>query len=213
MKKEKERDNKGRYAKGHKGGPGRPKGEPKDIIGKAVKKGDMTGLLNALLETYAKLGGDKFFFTWAKRSHGNLNEFMKLLFRFVPQPGSSESDIHKMRFDFGEGLKVERVLTDERPDENAPHEMPKPDSPIGAKILKLQAEIRAKDKEIDQLKARLSVQEAGEDLEEIKHRPIRPIGLPEHDEDREIEEMTDEELDEAIEWAEKEAKDGSSQAT
>ena len=206
MKKEKERDNKGRYAKGHKGGPGRPKGEPKDIIGKAVKKGDMTGLLNALLETYAKLGGDKFFFTWAKRSHGNLNEFMKMLFKFVPQPEVLSFRENSFK------LTVEHILTDERPDENAPHEMPKPDSPIGAKILKLQAEIRAKDKEIGQLKARLSVQEAGEDLEEIKHRPIRPIGLPEHDEDREIEEMTDEELDEAIERAEKEAKDEPSQA-
>lgn len=38
MNKQPERDKKGRFTKGHKGGPGRPKGEPRDIICKDGKK-------------------------------------------------------------------------------------------------------------------------------------------------------------------------------
>jgi len=82
----KERDKKGRFTKGHKGGPGRPIGDPKDIICKDGKKRSVDALIYDLLGAYEDLGGDKFLRKWAVHSHSNLRKFFELLFKFAPQP-------------------------------------------------------------------------------------------------------------------------------
>lgn len=59
MNKQQERDKKGRFTKGHKGGPGRPKGEPRDIICKDGKKRSVDALIDDLLATYGTPRGRK----------------------------------------------------------------------------------------------------------------------------------------------------------
>ena len=83
----KERDPKGRFAKGHKSlSPGRPKGSPKDIICKDGKKRSVQALVDDLLAAYEHLGGDKFLRQWASHSHRNLARFVEILFKFAPPP-------------------------------------------------------------------------------------------------------------------------------
>ncbi len=86
----KERDKKGRYVKGHKGGPGRHKGEPRDIICKDGKKRSVEMLITDLLATYKTLGGEKFLKKWAASSNRNLARFIEILFKFAPQPQDAD---------------------------------------------------------------------------------------------------------------------------
>ena len=181
MSKKSERDKKGRYAKGHKGGPGRPKGEPKDIVCKDGKKRSLTALLNDLLNTYEELGSDKFLISWAKHSHRNLNEFMKLLFRFVPEPKSIDplsSASYEISEKYMPKIKIERVITDIRPDEHgdAIMKMPRSGDARNKRIMELQDKLKRKDGELRHLKALINTQ----GIKEIEHEPIRPVELPEH---------------------------------
>ena len=80
------RDSKGRWKKGKPGGPGRRKGEPKDIVCQDGKTRSPAALVNDLLSTYGKMGSNKLLYKWAMRSHGNLTKFIDLLFKFAPMP-------------------------------------------------------------------------------------------------------------------------------
>lgn len=159
MKKQAERDKKGRFAKGHKGGPGRPKGEPKDIICKDGKKRSVDALIDDLLATYGTLGGSKFLKKWAMQSHGNLRKFIEILFKFAPQPDVVAGDVNVQVI-----TAVPRIN----------------DSAAAKRIRELEAELRKKDKELERIRAPIDVQ----DVKEIEHKPVRPVELPEHIEKR-----------------------------
>jgi len=177
MKKKTERDKKGQYAKGHKGGPGRPKGEPEDIIYKDGKKRTIAALLNDLLGTYEKLGSDKFLTAWAKQSHKNLNEFMKLLFRFVPEPKSIESS---------DRIPLQVIVSDKYlPKDAKAMKMPRPGDKNNMEkiIYDLQVELKRRGEEIRRLKDIFDAH--GIKSEEIEHEPIPPDALPEHKEEKE----------------------------
>jgi hypothetical protein len=132
MKKQPERDKKGRFTKGHKGGPGRPKGEPRDIICKDGKKRSAGALIDDLLATYGTLGGEKFLKKWAMQSHSNLRKFIEILFKFAPHPEGYVGDAN---------IKVISAV-------------PRPDQGDTAKrIREMQAELKEKDEELKRLKA------------------------------------------------------------
>lgn len=153
----KERDKKGRFSKGHKGGPGRPKGEPRDIICKDGKKRSVNALIDDLLATYGTLGGTKFLKKWAMQSHGNLRKFIEILFKFAPQPDVVAGDTNIQIIS-----AVPRIRSD--------------DTGQGERIKELQQLLRQRDEEIRLLKGQVDVP----DLGDIKHEPVRPAELPEH---------------------------------
>lgn len=168
MKKQTERDKKGRFAKGHKGGPGRPKGEPKDVICKDGKKRSVEDLITDLLAAYRTLGGQKFLKKWAAASNKNLAKFIEILFKFAPH-------------------------TDVVPGDTTIHvtsAVPRLDDRAAAKrIRELEAELREKDEELRRHEAPVDVQ----DVKEIKHEPVRLFALPEH-RDPKIKAAKDEEI-------------------
>ncbi len=132
MNKQSERDKKGRFTKGHKGGPGRPKGEPRDIICKDGKKRSIETLINDLLAAYQTLGGEKFLKKWAAQSNRNLTKFIDILFKFAPHPEGYYGDVN---------IKVISAV-------------PRPDLGDAAKrIREMQAELKEKDEELKRLKA------------------------------------------------------------
>lgn len=191
MKEKKERDKKGRFAKGHKGSGGRPKGEPRDIVCKDGKKRSVEGLINDLLAAYGSLGGDKFLKKWAVQSHGNLRKFIEILFKFVPQPQTPTQGPGSLMFDFSEKIKIERIITDD------PEKVGMPRSDQKAIINDLRTQLKQKDDELTHLRALIDAQ----DIKEIEHTPIRPAALPEHTDKMldELANLSDEELDKRLE--------------
>ncbi len=133
MKKNQERDNKGRFIKGHKSlSPGRPKGEPRDNICKNGKRRSVEGLINDLLAAYQTLGGEKFLKKWAAQSNRNLTKFIDILFKFAPHPEGYYGDVN-----------IEVISA-----------VPRPDPGDAAKrIREMQAELKEKDEELKRLKA------------------------------------------------------------
>ena len=85
------RDSKGRWKKGKKGGPGRTKGEAKDLVCKGGKRHSVGALVEDLLGTYNKLGSNKFLLEWALSSKRNLTLFIQLLYKFAPMPTAESS--------------------------------------------------------------------------------------------------------------------------
>lgn len=149
MSKQPERDKKGRFTKGHKGGPGRPKGEPRDIICKDGKKRSIETLINDLLATYETLGGEKFLKRWASYSQRNLTKFIEILFKFAPHPEGYVGDV-----------KIKVISAVPRSDQGD----------VAKRIREMQAELKEKDEELKRLKALNNVQ----DIKEIEHEPVRP---------------------------------------
>lgn len=190
MKKNKERDKKGRFSKGHTGGPGRPKGEPRDIVCKDGKKRSVATLIGDLLAAYESLGGDKFLRKWALHSHSNLRKFIEILFKFVPQPEVVAGDTNIKVISAVPRVKIERIITDDPEKVGMPRAQEKT-------INDLQAEIRAKDGEIKHLKALIDAQET----RVIEHEPIPPAALPEHTDKLldELASLSEEELDKRLE--------------
>ena len=139
MNKNQERDNKGRFIKGHKSlSPGRPKGEPRDIIFKNGKRRSVEGLISDLLAAYQTLGGEKFLKKWAAQSNRNLTKFIDILFKFAPHPEGYYGDVN---------IKVISAV-------------PRPDRGDAAKrIREMQAELNKKDEELKRLKALNNVRE------------------------------------------------------
>ncbi len=173
------RDKAGRFKKGTPGGPGRKKGEPRDIICKDGKKRSVETLIDDLLAAYEGLGGDKFLKSWAAQSNRNLAAFVQLLFKFAPQsqgvnPSGSPSFLISEKF--MPIVKVNRVITDIRPDENTIMEIPESGSARKKRILELQAALKEKDEELRKLKVLVDTQ----DVKALEHVPIRPDELPEH---------------------------------
>lgn len=80
------RDLKGQFKKGCKGGPGRRKGEVKDIVCSDGKKRSPADLVDDLLSTYSRLGSNKFLYEWVLSSKRNLTKFLDILFKFAPPP-------------------------------------------------------------------------------------------------------------------------------
>ena len=163
------RDKAGRFKKGTGGGPGRKKGEPRDIICKDGKKRSVATLIDDLLAAYEHLGGDKFLKSWAAHSHRNLARFVEILFKFAPPPEAS-SVPGGVIYEFSEKYmpKIERIITDKRPGEL------KDDK--NKRIKELENLLRKQDAELRRLRSLVDVQ----DIEEIEHEPILPKGLPEH---------------------------------
>lgn len=94
IKKRPDRDKKGRFLKGARAGPGRPKSQPGDIICKDGKRRSVDALIKDLLLAYEAMGGGDFIKKWALHSHKNLTKFVEILFRFAPQPEQAGSDIN-----------------------------------------------------------------------------------------------------------------------
>ena len=155
MKKKSERDKKGRFVKGHKGGPGRSKGEPKDVICKDGKKRSIGDLISDLLAAYQTMGGEKFLKKWAKQSNRNLTKFIEILFKFAPHPDVVPGDT---------SIKVISAVP--RSDDRA----------TAKRIRELEAKLREKEEELKQFRTSVDVQ----DIKEIQHEPVRPAALPEH---------------------------------
>lgn len=164
MKKKKERDKKGQYAKGHKGGPGRKPGEPKDILCKDGKKRSVAALIDDLLDAYATLGGAKFLKSWASHSHKNLAAFVQLLFKFAPQPEIGDDREIKP-------LQVQITTT---PTDSHIANMEK-------NIIELRDELREKSDELQRLKSIFDTHNIT--FEELEHEPIRNE-LPGHKDDK-----------------------------
>lgn len=165
------RDKAGRFKKGTPGGPGRKKGEPRDIIYKDGKKRSVATLIDDLLAAYETLGGDKFLKKWATHSHRNLARFIEILFKFAPQPqdaNRSSNTIFEISEKFMPKIKIERIISDVRPDEMG--------DPLGKRIKYLEDRLKEKDKEISRLRASVNVH----DTKEIEHEPICSAELPEH---------------------------------
>lgn len=173
------RDKRGRYTKGTGGGPGRKKGDPKDLVCGDGKKRSVSVLLDDLLKAYASMGGEKFIKKWALESKGNLKKFIEILFKFAPQPenpslpGGTTFEISEK---FMPKIKLERIYTDIRPNENTIMKRPRPGDARKKRIMELQDKLKEKDEELRRLKALID----GHDTKEIEHEPIRPIELPEH---------------------------------
>jgi len=181
MRKKQERDKKGRYVKGHKGGPGRPRGEPRDIICKDGKKRSVEDLITDLLAAYRTLGGQKFLKKWAAASNKNLAKFIEILFKFAPHPEGQS----------GPGDVTLKIIS----------AVPRPDDSDKAKrIRELEDQLKERDEELHGFRASVDVQ----DVKEIEHEPVRPDQLPEHV--KEPKAMSDEELDQEIKEIEKELK-------
>lgn len=184
MQEKQDRDKKGRFMKGGPGGPGRSKGDPKDIVCGDGKKRSVDALIYDLLAAYESLGGDTFLRKWAVHSHVNLRKFFELLFKFAPQPDVVAGDMN---------MRVVSAVP--RPDERT----------MAKRIRKLEAELKTKDEELEDLR-----RPPAPDVAVIEHEPIRPRELPEHGTPG-IKEMTDEELDAEIARIQKEIKNGDTQ--
>ena len=170
------RDKKGRYTKGTGGGPGRKKGDPKDLVCGDGKKRSVGVLLDDLLKAYASMGGEKFIKKWALESKGNLKKFIEILFKFAPQPESPSLPggiTHEISERFMPKLRIERVITDKLPDEA---EERASNAETEERINYLEAQLKVKDEELRRL--RNLVDE--EDAEEIEHELIHLLELPEH---------------------------------
>lgn len=193
------RNKTGQFMKGTKGGPGRKKGNVKDLLFKDGKKRSTEELIQDLLVTYVKLGSDKMLYKWATESKGNLKRFLDILFKFAPLPKSVDSyDPHSPTYLASEQFmpKVEVVFTDRRPDEHGggKMKMPRPGDIIDKKMKEMENKLRERDAEIQRL---MSIFEThGIDADELKHEPIEAIPLPEHSD-------SESEIDEKIEDAEK----------
>lgn len=182
MNKQSDRDKKGRFRKGGKAGPGRPKGEPKDIVCKDGKKRSVEALIEDLLATYGSLGGPKFLKAWALISQNNLRKFVEILFRFAPQP-----DV------FTGNTNIQVVSAVPRIDDRA----------MAKRIRDLEAELKMKDEELHGFRASAHAPDEGE----LEHEPVRLLSLPAHGNPG-IKDMTDDELDLEIARIQKEIKDG-----
>lgn len=192
------RNKAGQYAKGHKGGPGRKAGDVKDLLFKDGKKRSTEELIQDLLTTYVKLGSNKMLYKWAIESKRNLKQFLDLLFKFAPLPKAVDSsDPRSPIYQASEKFMpvvIERVYTDERPDEmgGPKMKMPRPGDIIYKKMKEMEDKLRERDAEIQRL---MNIFETHDiDSEELKHEPIKAIELPEHSEA---------EIDKKIEAAEK----------
>lgn len=183
------RNKAGQYAKGHRGGPGRKRGDVKDLLFKDGKKRSTEELIQDLLTTYVKLGSNKMLYKWAIESKRNLKQFLDLLFKFAPLPkavDSSERFIPK--------FTIERIFTDRRPDEHGgpTMKMPRPGDIIDKKMKEMEDRLRERDAEIDRLRSIFKTHNIDEN--ELSHEPVRPIPLPE---------SSEAEIDKKIEAAEK----------
>lgn len=200
-KKVDKRDKHGRFKKGTKGGPGRRPGEPKDVISKGGKKRSTEQLIEDLLSTYTKLGSDKFLHSWAVRSQKNLSRFLDILFKFAPLPKAIDSSdprspTYLASEQFMPKLKIERIITNQNPDEHGGPKMsmPRPGDIIDKKMKEMEDKLRERDAEIQRL---MSIFEThGIASDELKHEPIKAIELPEHSD-------SESEIDKKIEEAEK----------
>lgn len=180
-----ERDKRGRYAKGHKGGPGRKKGDVKDLLFKDGKKRSTEELIQDLLATYVKLGSNKMLYKWAIESRRNLKQFLDLLFKFAPLPKAVDSsDPRSPIYQASERFmpKLEIIFTDERPDEHGgpKMKMPRPGDIIDKKMKEMEDRLRERDAEIDRLRSIFKTHNIDEN--ELSHEPVRPIPLPESSE-------------------------------
>jgi len=174
------RDSKGQFKKGCKGGPGRRKGEARDIVCKDGKKRSATALVDDLLGTYGKLGSHKFLYEWCLSSKRNLTLFIQLLYKFAPLPKAIDSsDSPNLTYQLSEQFMPK-------------FNMPRPGDVIDKKMRQMEDTLRQRDAEIDRLKSIFETH--GIDAEELQHEPIEAIELPEHSES---------ELDEKIKDAEK----------
>jgi len=189
----------GQFVKGTGGGPGRKKGNVEDLLCKDGKKRSTEQLIQDLLATYVKLGSNKFLYKWALESKGNLKKFLDILFKFAPLPKAIDSsDPRSPTYQFSEQympeFKIERIITDKRPDEHGGPKMrmPRPGDAIDRKMKEMEDNLRQRDEEIDRLKSIFETH--GINADELTHEPIEAIELPEH---------SDSELDEKIEAAEK----------
>jgi len=189
----------GQFMRGTKGGPGRKKGNVKDLLFKDGKKRSTEELIQDLLTTYVKLGSDKMLYKWATESRGNLKRFLDILFKFAPpakpiDPSDPRNPVYQASERFMPKLTIERVITDQRPNEHggAKMKMPRPGDMIDKKMKEMEDKLRERDAEIQRL---MNIFETHDiDIGEVVHKPIRAIELPESSEG---------ELDEKIEIAEK----------
>ena len=168
------RDRKGRFIKGHKGGPGRRKILPKELMSKGRKGQSLDKLISDLLSTYEAIGGEEFLKTWAASSHKNLTKFVELLYRFATPP------------EFGGGdLNIQIVSAIPRPGDK--------ENPAAEVIRELREVVKERDKEIRRLNSLLDYT----DPVDADFEVIKPDELPEHEEEG-IKGLSDQELDQEI---------------
>jgi hypothetical protein len=180
IKKTVKRDKGGRFKKGTGGGPGRKKGEPRDIICKDGKKRSVEALIDDLLSTYSKLGSDKFLHEWALKSHRNLTKFIDILFKFAPQPETLiKGEFKPLQ------VTVNRVITDKRPQELETY--PRSHQGLEDQIHELRTELYAKDKRLKEYAAlldTLDIEDSVRSIPLIEHEPVKDKAKKDDDDDK-----------------------------
>ena len=174
-KKGEKRDKKGQFKKGTKGGPGRLKGEARDLVCAGGKRHSVGALVEDLLGTYNKLGSNKFLLEWALSSKRNLTLFIQLLYKFAPQPVEGDDREFKPLI-----VKVEKIISDRRPAELETY--PQSHQGLEDQLHELRKEIRERDNEIERFKGIFKAHDIDPGV--IQHEPIIDA-LPVHDEDEE----------------------------
>ena len=174
VKKTDKRDNAGRFKKGTKGGPGRKKGEARDIICKDGKKRSVAALVDDLLGTYSKLGSEKFLLEWAKSSKRNLTLFLQILYKFAPQPTIGDDREFKPLT-----VQVTNVIGDKRTEQLGTYSQSH--QALDDQLHELQRELRKKDMEIERFKGIFSQHDI--DPSELEHEPFEDEQLPGHEDD------------------------------
>lgn len=175
----KERDKKGRYAKGHKGGPGRKPGTIKDITCADGKKRSVAALVDDLLAAYATMGGGEFLAKWATANHRNLTKFIDILYKFAPMPAVTDSREFKP---LSITILKQSIKGYKESEPNRLGTSSQAHQALVDQILELQRQMRAKDMELLRFKG--IFQDRGIDPGELDHEPIIDA-LPVHDEDEE----------------------------
>ena len=101
------------FKPGNKLGKGRPKGS----------KNKFTTLKESFVEAYLKLGGTKGLIKWIESSPKNKAAFYHDLFRLIPSSQLTASETQSLTYQLSEKflpkmeLKIERIITDKRPEE------------------------------------------------------------------------------------------------
>lgn len=179
MKEKSNRNVKGQFVKGHPGSGGRPKGIIKDLLSKDGKKRSVAALVDDLLSTYGKLGSNKFLYSWAMRSHRNLEKFIDILFKFAPQPETLiKGEFKPLQ------VTVNRVITDKRPQELETY--PRSHQGLEDQIHELRTELYAKDKRLKEYAAlldTLDIEDSVRSIPLIEHEPVKNKAKKDDDDD------------------------------
>ena len=103
------------FEPGNKLGKGRPKGS----------KNKFTTLKESFIEAYLKLGGTKGLIKWIESSPKNKAAFYHDLIRLIPSSQLTASETQSLTYQVSEKfmpkveLKIERIITDKRPEDGA----------------------------------------------------------------------------------------------